>query len=167
MRELVRAPNGVMMDPMLHVHAYVTGRNWYMEEDFHYVTRLREFPWKVIVPQYFPTDLASIPRPFWPFFNRNGWSRPAAVVHDWLTHRNKYVNQEGPDGINRNFADRVFLECLLAVIGMRRREFLDKASSWKKPIIEARMARDRLSAHMMYAAVAAYSQVFRVKGGST
>lgn len=51
----------------------------------------------------FITDLASIPAPFRPWFDVNGPSRKASVIHDWLYSR----------GIGtRALADRIFREAM-------------------------------------------------------
>ena len=39
--------------------------------------------WRIIVPQGFVTDFASIPRPLWALWPRSGRWNPAAVVHDY------------------------------------------------------------------------------------
>jgi len=59
----------------------------------------------VTVPIGFPTDFASLPRPVRGLINRNGKSRPAAVIHDYLC-----VKQL----VSRRGADQVFLEALKA-----------------------------------------------------
>lgn len=51
------------------------------------------------VPQGFVTDFASVPRPFWSIFPRDGNYVYAAVLHDWL-----YWIQDRP----RDTADRIF-----------------------------------------------------------
>lgn len=61
--------------------------------------------WKHQVPQYFITDLASIPRLARPAIDRNGRSRRPAVLHDWL-----YCLHES----TRSQADELFLEALEA-----------------------------------------------------
>ena len=57
------------------------------------------------VPARFITDLASIPGVFQPAIDRNGKSRRAAVLHDWL-----YCLHQG----TRVEADAMFLEALQA-----------------------------------------------------
>lgn len=65
----------------------------------------------VRVPAGFRTDLASIPRLLRPFFNRNGKSKKAAVIHDYL------YDDEEVDAINRGLnqeqCDGLFYEALL------------------------------------------------------
>lgn len=60
---------------------------------------------QITVPAMFETDLASIPRRFRKIFNRNGKSRRAAVLHDWL-----YAGQ----CLSRAEADRLFLDAMEA-----------------------------------------------------
>lgn len=60
---------------------------------------------RITVPAMFETDLASIPRPFRRFFDVNGKSRRAAVLHDWL-----YAGQ----CLSRADADRLFLDAMAA-----------------------------------------------------
>lgn len=57
----------------------------------------------VVVPTGFKTDFASLPRFARVFINRNGKSRPAAVVHDYLCVR---------QSVSRKRADQIFLEAL-------------------------------------------------------
>lgn len=59
----------------------------------------------VTVPAGFITDLASIPRLTRPVLDRNGASRRAAVLHDWL-----YCLKKG----TRKAADDLFLEAMKA-----------------------------------------------------
>lgn len=55
------------------------------------------------IPAGFITDLASIPRPFWPIVPVNGRHRAAAILHDYL-----YVTQHA----TRAAADALFLEAM-------------------------------------------------------
>lgn len=57
------------------------------------------------VPAGFTTDLASIPRTVRPLVDRNGSSRAASVLHDWL-----YATRP----VSRKEADALFLEALEA-----------------------------------------------------
>ena len=57
----------------------------------------------ITVPVGFPTDFASLPGPVRGLINRNGKSRPAAVVHDYLCVRKT---------LSRRAADKVFSEAL-------------------------------------------------------
>ena len=58
-----------------------------------------------IVPTGMITDLASIPKLLRPAIDRNGLSRPAAVLHDYL-----YLI----GSLSRKQADQLFLEALLS-----------------------------------------------------
>ena len=58
-----------------------------------------------IVPTGMITDLASIPKLLRPAIDRNGLSRPAAVLHDYL-----YLI----GNLSRKQADELFLEALLS-----------------------------------------------------
>ena len=58
-----------------------------------------------IVPTGMITDLASIPKLLRPAIDRNGLSRPAAVLHDYL-----YLI----GSLSRKQADKLFLEALLS-----------------------------------------------------
>ena len=58
---------------------------------------------RIVVPEGFETDLASIPAPFTPLIPVDGRHRAAAIVHDWLCRRGE---------IERKTADRVFLEAM-------------------------------------------------------
>ena len=58
-----------------------------------------------IVPSGMITDLASIPKLLRPAIDRNGLSRPAAVLHDYL-----YLI----GSLSRKQADELFLEALLS-----------------------------------------------------
>jgi len=63
----------------------------------------RKFDEFVTVPIGFKTDFASIPRIARVLINRNGKSREAAVVHDYLYKRHIY---------SRKIADHIFLEAM-------------------------------------------------------
>jgi hypothetical protein len=77
------------------------GRHWLLTRELHWDDP--EEAWTVIVPVGFSTDLASIPRAFWPVFPPHGRYAPAAVVHDWL-YWAQHVNGEL---ISRRYADHV------------------------------------------------------------
>lgn len=59
---------------------------------------------RVEVPAGFRTDLASIPRIFWPLLPANGWYETAAVFHDRLC----VELAEGTCGISSRDTDRLF-----------------------------------------------------------
>ena len=73
-----------------------------------YITRDR---WIVAVPKGFVTDGASVPRVLWNIFPPWGEYARAAVVHDWLYHRQI---------VSRKRSDKIFLEAM-ADIGCPRR----------------------------------------------
>ena len=58
----------------------------------------------VDVPEGFVTDLASIPRLFWPLLPANGWYELAAVFHDRLC----VELAEGVCGLSSREVDRLF-----------------------------------------------------------
>ncbi|MDP1605652.1 MAG: DUF1353 domain-containing protein, partial [Rhodocyclaceae bacterium] len=57
------------------------------------------------VPTGFVTDLASVPRLFWPIFPPHGRYAKAAILHDWL-----YA--QGGDTADRLSADNIFGEAM-------------------------------------------------------
>ena len=61
----------------------------------------------VEVPFGFITDLASIPRIFWPFFPPHGRNVNAAIVHDWLYRTG---HRKG-----RRWADRQFYDAMIVL----------------------------------------------------
>jgi hypothetical protein len=72
-----------------------------------------------VVPPYFVTDLASIPRPLWWLWPKSGNHNEAAVLHDYLY---RFGDREG---VTRGEADRLFLEAMedLEVNRVKRRLF--------------------------------------------
>lgn len=58
---------------------------------------------RIVVPEGFVTDLASIPQIFQALLPQNDRHRLAAVVHDYLCRL---------EGFDRRMADRVFLEAM-------------------------------------------------------
>jgi len=68
------------------------------------------------VPAGFVTDLASIPRPFWPIFPPHGRYAKAAIVHDYLYAYGMF---------SRKYADDVLFEGM-SVLGV---------PAWRKYII--------------------------------
>jgi len=57
------------------------GRLWKVHESFVYEVGHDEV---IYVPRGFVTDLASVPRPFWPICPTDDGYSQAAVLHDWL-----------------------------------------------------------------------------------
>lgn len=80
-----------------------TPNEWVLLESLIYYTS-DKFMRSVAVPKGFITDLASIPRLLRIFFDQNGKSRKAAVIHDWL-----YCSRIYP----RSEADGIFHEALI------------------------------------------------------
>lgn len=125
------------MEPKFHDLLSVTeyrSKRWFLNSDLRYTTMVLGYPWKIIVPQHFPTDLASIPRAAQAIIPVVDKHRKAAVVHDWLTFRNPYRDRLGIDNIKRQIADRIFYEAML----------VDGVDRWK--------------AATMYCAVSAYTR---------
>ena len=77
---------------------------WVMLEALVYTTS-RKHHHTIAVPRGFITDLASIPAIFRSFYNRNGKSRKAAVIHDYLYCSQLYSRSESDD---------IFLEAMEA-----------------------------------------------------
>lgn len=91
---------------------------WILTEDCIYQSDLTGddgLPVKVVVPEGFPTDLASIPRVFRFLIVKNGRHRAPAIVHDYLCRL-------GLD-FSRVTADKIFLEAMqvCGVPAIRRR----------------------------------------------
>ena len=79
----------------------IGSRDWVLMAPLVYYT----VDWAIEVPSGFLTDLASIPRVFWPLVPVNGRHRAAAILHDYL-----YVTQP----CTRAEADALFLEAMHA-----------------------------------------------------
>jgi hypothetical protein len=75
-------------------------------EPFAYAIGDKGMPFIIQVPAGFRTDLASIPRMFWPILPPHGVYSKAAIVHDWL-----YVTGHA----SRLVADAVFYEAMRAL----------------------------------------------------
>jgi hypothetical protein len=73
---------------------------WELTHDLVYRGRSDE----ITVPSGFPTDFASVPRPFWWFVPRAGRHTKASVLHDFLCRRGAQL--EPP--IRRSDADGIF-----------------------------------------------------------
>lgn len=88
--------------PNANIHT-VTGKanEFILTKEVRYYSK--KYDMWVLVPVGFATDFASLPAFARVFINRNGKSRPAAVVHDRLC-----VTQE----VSRKRADQIFLEAL-------------------------------------------------------
>lgn len=76
------------------------GRYFQVLDDFYYPLRKR----LIMVKKYFITDLASIPRIFWSFYQPFGSYTLASIVHDYL------YSKEGSRQVScRKEADDIFL----------------------------------------------------------
>ena len=78
---------------------FADGANWVVEKPLVY--EIADTGRRVVVPEGFVTDFASIPRPLWPIYPRTGRYQFPAVVHDFL-----YWEQS----TTREDADRIFLQ---------------------------------------------------------
>ncbi len=87
-------------DLSLSMHPGSDGREWTLEDDFHWLT---SYGISIVVRKGFATDGASIPRVFWRLIGPPlaGTYAPAALVHDAL-----YASKIVP----RPMADRLFLK---------------------------------------------------------
>lgn len=95
---------------------FVDGHSWLVLVPFTY---RRPDGTAITVPAGFLTDLASIPRPFWPILPPSDDYAEAAVIHDWLYYAG---------GLERAEADKIFLEAMTdAGIGWWRRTTIYRA----------------------------------------
>lgn len=94
---------------------YENGCVWYV----HNTDKISPFGYqlsdgrKIIIPDNFKTDFATIPRIFWFIAPPVGYGAraaygKAAVIHDYL-YRNKSI---GGTAISRKIADDIFVECM-------------------------------------------------------
>ena len=74
---------------------------WIVKEDFIWYVDYIEKKWRIVVPKWFTTDMASIPRPLWIFLNPTKFIAP--ILHDYL-----YTTKE----LTRADADLILLEAL-------------------------------------------------------
>lgn len=80
---------------------------WWLDGECVYlsdITDVNGIPIKVVVPDDFLTDLASIPKIFRIMVPKNGRHRAAAVVHDYLVRTKE---------VSRKIADKIFLEAMV------------------------------------------------------
>lgn len=90
----------------------IVGSNrWRLVEPFEYHVGAYPSDEVIRVPAGFETDLASIPRLFWPLWPPQGRYAKAAILHDWL-----YAQGPAGDEAARRRADAIFLEAM-AVLG--------------------------------------------------
>lgn len=95
---------------------------WRLAEPFEYHVGRYPSDEVIRVPAGFETDLASIPRLFWPLLPPQGRYAKAAILHDWL-----YVLGPAGDAAARQRADAIFLEAM-AVLG---------CPAWQRRLIHA------------------------------
>jgi hypothetical protein len=82
---------------------------------------------RIVVPEGFDTDYASVPRIFWSFYPPDGSYTPAAVIHDAL-YFYQARSAATPSPITRAQADAVFLEAMAALgVPLLRRRLLYRA----------------------------------------
>ena len=101
--------------PTFDIYDEETGKwaepdEWWLEGELVYQSDLigeDGKPVLVVVPDKYPTDLASIPRIFRLLFLKNGRHRPAAVPHDFLCR----LGLDFP----RRLGDRIFMEAMKLV----------------------------------------------------
>lgn len=82
------------------------GNTWKLMEPFDYSIGDLSSGWKIEVPAGFVTDFASVPRILWNILPPTGKYGKAAVLHDWLYHRQEYT---------RAFTDSIFAEAMDAL----------------------------------------------------
>ena len=66
---------------------------------------------RVVIPEFYITDFASVPRPFWWLLPPWGRYLHAALIHDRLYYQH---NTGTATGLKRIEADRIFREVMLA-----------------------------------------------------
>jgi len=84
------------------VSPFADGTNWFLLSDLDY--EIPDTDARVVVPAFFVTDFASIPRIFWSLLPTWGRYGPASVVHDYL-----YWDQQ----CTREQADAIFLLAMI------------------------------------------------------
>ncbi len=95
---------------------FVDVNEWFVKEQFEYHVGSYPSDEVIVVPKYFETDLASIPRIFWGILPPHGKYGKAAVVHDYCYRTACY---------NKRRSDEIFLE------GMK----VLKVPKWKRTVI--------------------------------
>lgn len=113
---------------------------WMVMESFVFYIGRKEDGRSVTIPKGFLTDGASVPRPLWSIIPPWGPWGQAAIVHDYLVEYMSISVNGLPMAIQREYADILFLEMLIA------------------------LGVPELKRKMMYAAVAAYTATLRDKG---
>lgn len=112
---------------------------WRLLKSLTYDVGFKGSSQKVIVPQGYLTDGASIPKGLWWIAAPQGKHGAAAAVHDWLCEYLRIYDNGVYRSITRKEADKIFKEALI-----------NSGLSW-------------WLAHVMYWGVTAYRQVARVR----
>ena len=82
-----------------YIHRYAKDGRFFMPISRHYyIVNNKE----IVVPAYFKTDLASVPRIFWLFISPIGKHSTAAMMHDYIYSKECELN------IHRKEADMMF-----------------------------------------------------------
>ena len=82
------------------------GKNkWSVYKEFTYIREPYPNGAKIIVPERFITDFASVPRIFWAFISPVDTHGKAAVLHDYLYREEVYP---------RHICDEIFREAMIA-----------------------------------------------------
>ena len=81
----------------------ISARIWEVQRGFTYHVGLEGSKEFVHVPEGFPTDFASIPRPFWIILPPDGQYTQSAVLHDFLYYSRIY---------KRKKSDLIFIESM-------------------------------------------------------
>lgn len=106
------------LDPL--ILEAILPKGWRVSRRFRYQTDIGKQR-TIQIPVGFQTDLASIPRIFRSFVTKDGPSRYAAVVHDYLYS----LKGKGPKGVPRQDADNIFREAMISV----------KVPRWKRVVM--------------------------------
>jgi len=100
----------------------ISKRMWEVDRGFNYHVGVEDSKEFVHVPEGFPTDFASIPRPFWIIFPPDGQYTQAAVLHDYLYHSRIY---------KRKKSDLIFLEAMKVLeVPFWKRRIIFRAVRW-------------------------------------
>ncbi|WP_176767852.1 DUF1353 domain-containing protein [Nitrosospira sp. Nsp18] len=104
----------------VQVSPFADAENWFLTQPLVY--DVRDTGKEIIIPDYFVTDFASIPQPFWSILPPWGKYGPPSVVHDFL-----YWDQR----CTREQADRIFLAAMEeSKVTKFRRFFIHLAVRW-------------------------------------
>jgi hypothetical protein len=86
-------------------------REWEVMEDFTYEVGYLGSGEKINVRKEFVSDLATIPRIFWPIFPPDASYSQAAVLHDWLCFHGGLVEKK----YSSKQSARIFYEAMLVL----------------------------------------------------